>query len=147
MLIFFYYVFYPYVELAKNCSVKDCEKLVYSLGCCKTHYVLKWKKRNAEQVKIIQRRYYKKNKTKILERVKKYKKKNYDRVLKRQREYYAENRKRLASERLERYRKDPEKYSAVARKLSRKRRAKILRKKKIEFYDYGVDAALRELMV
>ena len=119
--------------MAKNCSVKDCEKSVYALGHCKTHYILKWKKMNAEQVKIIQRRYYKKNKAKILEMVKKYKKKNYDRVLKRQREYYAENRKRLASERLERYRKDPEKYSAVARKLNRKRRAKILRKMKIEF--------------
>ena len=147
MLIFFYYVFYPYVELAKNCSVKDCEKLVYALGYCKTHYILKWKKMNAEQVKIIQRRYYKKYKAKILERVKKYKEKNYEMVLKRQREYYAENRKRLAGERLERYRKDREKYAAVARKLSRKRRAKVSRGGKIEFQDYEVAAALHELMV
>jgi len=118
--------------LTKICSAKDCENPVNAKGYCKTHYMREWKKENPEKVKIISKRSYKKNKSKIITRVKEYKEKNYDKVLKRKREHYAENRKRLVNEKHKLRRDNPEKYNAIARKSNKKHRTKILAKKKVE---------------
>ena len=116
-----------------------CEKPFFAKGFCKNHYMIKWRRKNPEKVKIITKRRYEKNRLKIIESVKKYKEKNYHKVLKRKREHYAENQPRLVKEKRERYYSNPEKYREIVRKSAKKHKTKILQKKKKEYQDYRLN--------
>ncbi len=72
----------------KICLVENCNEEVNAKGYCKIHYMQNWRKRNPEKEKMIAKRTYQKNKTKILIKRKKYQEENREKILKNQREYY-----------------------------------------------------------